>query len=183
MTAGKEIEASVDEATFRRALGRFVTGVTVMTARAADGRLAGMTVNSFNTLSLDPPLVLWSIALKSPSFPVFHDAGRYAVNILAQDQQALARQFSHAALDKFAGVEIHGGLGGVPLISGAAAHLECELAARHPGGDHEILVGRVVRARAEDGLAPLAYCRGQFGCFATSSAHEKGAAHTAQYFS
>lgn len=97
MNACKETDASVDAATFRSALGRFVTGVTVMTARAADGRLAGMTASSFNTLSLDPPLILWSIALKSPSLEVFRAAGRFAVNILAQDQQALARQFSHAA--------------------------------------------------------------------------------------
>lgn len=166
MTACKEIETSVDAATFRSALGRFVTGVTVMTARAPDGRLAGMTASSFNTLSLDPPLILWSIALKSPSLEVFREAGRFAVNILAQDQQALARRFSHAAADKFAGVEIHDGLGGAPLVAGAVAHLECELAARYPGGDHEILIGRVVRARAEAALAPLVYCRGQFGCFA-----------------
>lgn len=165
MNACKETDASVDAATFRSALGRFVTGVTVMTARAADGRLAGMTASSFNTLSLDPPLILWSIALKSPSLEVFRAAGRFAVNILAQDQQALARQFSRAAPNKFAGVEIHDGLCGVPLVAGAVAHLQCELAARYPGGDHEILIGRVVRARAENALAPLVYCRGRFGCF------------------
>jgi flavin reductase (DIM6/NTAB) family NADH-FMN oxidoreductase RutF len=154
----------IDAATFRSTLGRFVTGVTVMTARAPDGRRAGVTVSSFNTLSLDPPLILWSLALGTPSLAVFRDAGRFAVNILAHDQQAIALQFARAAADKFAGVEVFDGIGGVPLIAGAVAHLECDLSDRHPGGDHEIIVGRLTRAVAAD-RDPLAYHQGRFGHF------------------
>lgn len=157
-------ETAIDPSTFRSTLGRFVTGVTVMTSRTTDGRRAGVTVSSFNTLSLDPPLILWSIAVAAPSLAVFRDAGRFAVNILAHDQQAIALQFARSAPDKFAGVETVDGLGGVPLIAGAVAHLECDVADRHPGGDHEIIVGRLTRMSAHD-RDPLAYHRGRFGHF------------------
>jgi len=156
----------VEASAFRVALGRFLTGVTVVTTRAADGRVAGITVSSFNTLSLDPPLVLWSISLSSPSLPIFREARRFAVNILAAEQQTLARQFAFGAPDKFAGVETRQGIGGVPLLAGAIAHLECDLVDLHPGGDHEILVGKLIRADAVADRPPLAYHRGRFGAFA-----------------
>lgn len=159
-----DLAAPVDPATFRQALGRFVTGVTVITTRAPDGRTAGVTVSSFNTLSLDPPLILFSLALKAPSLAVFRAAERFAVNILAEGQETVALQFARPSEDKFAGVALVDGLGGVPLIDGAVAHLECLVAERYPGGDHEIVIGRLQRTHAAE-KAPLVYHRGRFGQF------------------
>src|SRR5579863_5828614 len=129
MTAALDTEAieersPVDPATFRSVLRRFVTGVTVITTRGARAA-AGVTISSFNTLSLDPPLILWSLALKAPSLKIFRDSDRFAVNILADDQSAIAMQFAKSAPDKFGGIETVAGLGGAPLIVGAVAHLEC----------------------------------------------------------
>ena len=152
---------TIDPKTFRMALGRFVTGVTVMTTRCPRGATAGVTVSSFNTLSLDPPLILWSLSLKAPSLTVFRDAGRFAVNILADDQSAVAMQFARSAEDKFADIETAAGLGGAPLIAGAVAHIECDVEHRYPGGDHELIIGRIVRASAND-KTPLVYGQGKF---------------------
>ena len=159
---------TIDPATFRSVLGRFVTGVTVITTRSAAASIAGVTVSSFNTLSLDPPLVLWSLALAAPSLRTFRAASHFAVNILAQDQRALATQFARPAADKFDGVEIFAGLEGVPLIAGAVAYLECRFEQRYPGGDHELMIGRVVRAEVTD-RTPLVYSHGHFGNFAAAS--------------
>jgi flavin reductase (DIM6/NTAB) family NADH-FMN oxidoreductase RutF len=156
--------SSVDPSTFRSVLGRFVTGVTVITTRAPDGRRAGVTVSSFNTLSLDPPLILFSLALKAPSLSVFRAADRFAVNILAEGQEHIARQFARPADDKFEGIEVEDGVDEVPLIAGALAHLECDVTDRYPGGDHEIVLGRLHRTSASE-RAPLVYHRGQFGQF------------------
>lgn len=154
-----------EPAVLRAVLGRFATGVTVVTTVSPDGERAGVTASSFNTLSLDPPLVLWSLALTAASLPVFRAAGRFAVNILGEGQTGIARQFARPAADKFAGVETIEGLGGVPLIAGAIAHLDCAVWRRDDGGDHELYIGRVLRAGATDG-APLVYARGGFGQFA-----------------
>jgi flavin reductase (DIM6/NTAB) family NADH-FMN oxidoreductase RutF len=153
---------------FRSVLGRFATGVTVITTVCPRGRRAGVTVSSFNTLSLDPPLVLWSLALKAPSLSVFRDAGRFAVNILADDQAELALQFARGSDDKFRGIVTNEGLGGVPLIDGAVAHIECEVERRDPGGDHELYIGRTVRTSCSD-RRPLIYVTGRFGQFSTLS--------------
>ena len=158
----------VHPAEFRSVLGRFATGVTVMTTVCPQGRRAGVTVSSFNTLSLDPPLVLWSHALKAPSLAVFRDSGRFAVNILAEDQAELALQFARGSEDKFRGIATTEGLGGVPLIDGAVAHIECELERRDPGGDHELYIGRTVRTNSSD-RHPLVYAKGRFGQFTTLS--------------
>ncbi len=159
-----QLLADIDPATYRSVLGRFVTGVTVITARGPDDRTVGLTVNSFNTVSLDPPLVLWSLALKSPSLAVFRAQNWVAVNILAHDQRDLALRFSKPAEDKFRGVAVQEGLGGAPLLVGATACLECRIRHRYPGGDHEIIVGRIVRTEASD-RPPLVFHRGQFGAF------------------
>jgi flavin reductase (DIM6/NTAB) family NADH-FMN oxidoreductase RutF len=155
---------AVDPASFRAALGKFITGVTVITTRVADGAAVGVTVSSFNTLSLDPPLILWSLALSAPSLERFRAAEHFAVNILAQDQSALAFQFAKPSPDKFHSVETLDGLAGIPLIAGAAAQLECRVEARHPGGDHELVIGRVIRALSTS-RPPLVYGHGQFGNF------------------
>lgn len=154
----------VDPATFRAVLGRFVTGVTVVTTRGPDGTVAGVTASSFNAVSMDPPLILWSLALKAPSLSVFRAARYFAVNILAEDQGDVAMRFARPSENKFASLPIEVGIGGVPLIAGALAHLECEVDNRHPGGDHEIMIGRLLRTYAAE-REPLVYHRGKFGQF------------------
>jgi flavin reductase (DIM6/NTAB) family NADH-FMN oxidoreductase RutF len=154
-------------AAFRHALGRFVTGVTVMTTCLPSGVRAGVTVSSFNTLSLDPPLILWSLALKTPSLPVFLESGYFAVNILASDQSELALQFARHAPDKFVDVRISDGLHGVPLIEGAVAHLQCRMQQRLQGGDHELIIGRILKADVHE-RAPLVYGQGRFGRFSVA---------------
>lgn len=116
---------SFDARELRNVLGAFVTGVTVITALDRDGRPHGLTANSFSSVSLDPPLILWSQSLASPSHPVFLEAERFVVNILADDQVAVSKHFARGGDDKFAGCETRPGLGGVPLIAGCAAYLEC----------------------------------------------------------
>jgi 3-hydroxy-9,10-secoandrosta-1,3,5(10)-triene-9,17-dione monooxygenase reductase component len=96
-------------------------------------------------LSLDPPLILWSIANDTPSFECFRIADPFVVNVLAADQEPLARKFAQSGSDKFSGVQVQAGLKGIPIIEGCVAHLECEVDARHPGGDHDIIIGRVHR--------------------------------------
>ncbi len=128
---------------FRNALGSYATGVAVITARGPDSSLAGVTINSFASVSLDPPLVLWSLALNSPSLLLLRNCSHYAINVLAQDQQELSQRFAATRTDKFAGLAFTPGAGDAPLLPGCCAWLECRHEAQHPGGDHLILVGRV----------------------------------------
>lgn len=151
-----------DTLALRQALGEFVTGITVVTARGADDVLAGLTVNSFASVSLDPPLVLWSLGLGSPSVPVFQTCTHFAVNVLALDQQDISQQFAQSKTDKFAGVETKVGAGGTALLPGCCAWFECRVAARHEGGDHLILIGEVEQFRREP-RPPLVYHRGAYG--------------------
>lgn len=144
---------------FRDVLGSFTTGVVVVTTLGEDGRPIGLTVNSFNSVSLDPPLILWSIALKSPSLSAFRLHAFFAVNILAEDQEPLCRQFATPAPDKFQNVCFERGVTGVPVLGGTAGHLECRTFARYPGGDHEIYVGEV-QAVQDHGAPPLVFHRG-----------------------
>lgn len=146
---------------FRRTLGQFATGVTAMTTRAPGGAPVGMTVSSFNSLSLDPPLILWSIARSTPSFAYFQVGDTFAVNVLSADQEAVARQLARSSSDKFDGIAARSGLNGVPLIDGCIAYLECSVWARYPGGDHDIIVGRVLRI-FNIGKAPLLFHGGAF---------------------
>ncbi|MDF3889097.1 flavin reductase family protein [Cupriavidus basilensis] len=152
-------DAPFEDAALRSTLGCFPTGVTVVTTAAADGRWIGVTANSFTSVSMRPPLVLWNLACKSPSLPAFEQCQRFAINILAADQAGICRQFAAPAADKFAGVDTLTGLDGVPLIDGAVAHLECRTAAIYPGGDHLILMGQIVRYRSRK-AAPLMFCKG-----------------------
>lgn len=146
---------------FRDVLGAFATGVTIMTTRGPGGVRVGCTASSFNTVSLEPPLVLWSLGLRAASLGAFRAAEHFGVSILAEDQRDIALQLARPAEDKFAGVALREGIGGVPLIRGALAHLECRIAARYPGGDHEIMLGEVLNLERRDG-APLVYQRGGF---------------------
>lgn len=154
-------EIEFDESALRSALSCFATGVAVVTTRATNGTPIGLTVNSFNSVSLDPPLILWSIALGAPSLAAFRTHDAFAVNILAADQSNVCTRFANPARDKFSGIEWREGHAGVPLIEGTVAQFECRTHARHPGGDHEIYLGRVVAVRSTD-RSPLVICRGTF---------------------
>jgi 3-hydroxy-9,10-secoandrosta-1,3,5(10)-triene-9,17-dione monooxygenase reductase component len=134
-------------AAFRAALAQFPTGVTIVTAAGPD-RLVGMTVNSFASVSLDPPLVLWSVAKATPSFAAFLAADAYAVHFLGADQRDLAIRFASRIDDKFAGLDHRPGVTGAPVLEGVEPLLECRVWARHDGGDHMILVGEVVAIRS-----------------------------------
>jgi flavin reductase (DIM6/NTAB) family NADH-FMN oxidoreductase RutF len=150
-----------DPALYRDVMGAFPTGVTVMTLAMPEGQRVGVTASSFNTVSLDPPLILWSLALKAPSLSAFRAVDHFAVNILADDQRDIALQFARPSEDKFAGIDTFTGTTGAPLIAGALAHVECRVFARHPGGDHEIMLGEVVSLARRDGK-PLVFQRGGF---------------------
>ena len=140
---------SSEEATraFRNSLGRFATGVTVVTTRLADGGYAGITVNSFSSVSLEPPLVLWSLGKDSGSYQAFSAADHYCINVLARSQDSVARQFAKTDDTKFDAAAFTEGLGGAPVLKDALAAFECQRDAHYPGGDHLILVGRVVRVQ------------------------------------
>jgi 3-hydroxy-9,10-secoandrosta-1,3,5(10)-triene-9,17-dione monooxygenase reductase component len=152
----------IDDASFRHALGRFPSGVTVVTVRGEDGRDYGMTVSAFASLSLSPPLVLVCIGDDATIAAAVAVAGHFAVSVLAEDQEALARRFADRDIDRFAGTPVSRGVAGLALLDGAVAHLECAIVARHRGGDHTIVVGEVLAASAmEDGL-PLIHQRGEY---------------------
>lgn len=147
---------------FRAALGQFATGVTIVTARDADGRLIGLTANSFNSVSLSPPLVLWSLARQSSSMPGLLTATHYAINVLAADQRLLAERFARKGIDRFDGVAWQPGLTGAPVIDGAVAVFECSHHGQHEAGDHLIFVGQVAHCRRRLGATPLVYHGGRF---------------------
>lgn len=151
----------VDADTFRHALGRFPSGVTVVTVRD-DGRDYGMTVSAFASLSLHPPLVLVCIGDDSTIAGAVASARHFAVSVLAEDQEALARRFARSDTDRFADSAVSRGAHGLALLDGAVAHLECAIVARHAGGDHTIVVGEVFAATAVEDGRPLVYQRGAF---------------------
>jgi flavin reductase (DIM6/NTAB) family NADH-FMN oxidoreductase RutF len=155
-------DAPVDHAHLRRALGRFATGVMVATTRTASGRIEGLTANSFSAVSLDPPLVLWSLQRQAPSLQSFLDAGRFAVSVLADHQQAVSQQFATPSADKFAGIRHVPGLGGCPLITDCLATFECVTEVVHDAGDHVLFIGRVERASYGEGR-PLVFAIGAYG--------------------
>ncbi|MBP6345706.1 p-hydroxyphenylacetate 3-hydroxylase reductase component [Neisseriaceae bacterium CLB008] len=150
-----------DSKSFRRALGNFATGVTVVTAQDSDGNKVGVTANSFNSVSLEPALVLWCIDKRSSSQAVFDRASHFAVNILAGDQIALSNNFARPKDDKFADISHQEGAGGCLLLDDCAAHFECELYQQIDAGDHVILIGKVV-AFSDFGRAPLLYHQGAY---------------------
>jgi flavin reductase (DIM6/NTAB) family NADH-FMN oxidoreductase RutF len=147
---------------FRTALGMFATGVTIVTARTPEGELIGLTANSFNSVSLSPPLVLWSLARAAGSLAAFSTGSHYAINILAADQQALAQRFATRGADRWAGVAFVQGAGGAPLLAGAAATFECFNRSRYEEGDHVIFVGEVEHCSHRAGASPLLFHGGRF---------------------
>ena len=150
-----------DPRVLRRALGNFATGVTIVTAATPNGIKAGVTANSFNSVSLDPPLVLWSIDKRSGSYAVFDEATHFAVNILAADQIDLSNQFARPKDDKFAGITHETGAGGAPLFPDCAARFQCEKYQQVDAGDHWIMIGKVI-AFDDLGRSPLLYHQGAY---------------------
>lgn len=137
-------KTQMDSRAFRTALGQFATGVTVITALDAAGNRVGMTANSFSSVSLDPMLVLWSIARTSKSYDVFMQAPHFAIHVLNAGQKALSSQFASTCDDRFQGIETQTGAGGIPLLTDYSALFQCATEARYDGGDHVIIIGRVL---------------------------------------
>jgi flavin reductase (DIM6/NTAB) family NADH-FMN oxidoreductase RutF len=156
---------AVDAAEFRQLMGRFATGVCVLTAHAADGELQGMTANSLSSVSLHPPLVLLSIDHRARMHPTLSTCRAFAINILAAGQEAVSRRFAAEHPDRFDGVGYHVSPRGLVLLDGALAHLEIEREACHEAGDHTLVVGRVVAGAAHEGR-PLCYFRGGYAALA-----------------
>ena len=153
---------SFSTADFRAALGTFATGVTIVTGRDANGERVGLTANSFNSVSLTPPLVLWSLSRQAGSMPAFARGSHYAIHILAADQRDLADRFARRDTDRFAGLEFGEGAGGAPLLRGVAAVFECFNRSQYEEGDHIIFVGEVERCQRREGAQPLIYHGGKF---------------------
>lgn len=151
-----------DRRAFRAALGAFVTGVTIITTCDESGAPAGLTANSFNSVSLDPPMVLWSLALDSTSLDAFRQAKWWAVHVLAAGQEELSNQFARKDTQKFAGVTYTTGPGGIPLLEGFAARFVCRAAFEYEGGDHAIFLG-AVEVFEQAPRAPLIYHQGRYG--------------------
>ncbi len=154
-----------DGSVFRKTLSQFATGVTVITTRAPNGEMLGITASSFNSVSLAPPLILWSLAATASSMPVFRDNTHYVVNVLSSAQVALCRHFATVKTDRFAGIAHRSGERGLPILDGALAWFECHNRSRYDEGDHTIFVGEVERCGTHpDGasMRPLVFQNGLF---------------------
>jgi flavin reductase (DIM6/NTAB) family NADH-FMN oxidoreductase RutF len=161
MAAAPAAATAPDARSLRTALGRWATGVAIVTCRGADGQAVGLTANSFSSLSLDPPLVLWSLRLASPSLEAFGQAGHFAINVLTEAHVGLSRRFATSVPDRFAEGLWSDNDQGVPVLAGAAAVLECALESQQPAGDHQLFIGRVLRVH-EAALPPLLFQAGHY---------------------
>ena len=146
----------------RQALGAYATGVAVITTLTEAGEPVGITVNSFASLSLAPPLILWSLNAQSPSRSHFDRAQRFAVNVLSEEQAALSHRFASRTPRKFSDVAMRQGVEGIPLLQNCAALFECRLQMQHPGGDHVIYIGAVEAFEADPQRAPLIFHEGRY---------------------
>lgn len=164
--------SQIDPRDFRNALGTYGTGVTIITATAADGKPHGITCNSFASVSLNPPLVLWSLGVYSSSLPVFQNASHFTVHVLGTLQQALANKFAKSSEDKFAGVDWTPGLGNAPVLAESVANFQCRSVNRYYGGDHVIFLG-AVEAYAYNTSEPLLFARGTYGRFLIDDERKK----------
>lgn len=147
---------------FRNALGCFTTGVAVVTMRQDAGEPIGITVNSFSSVSLDPPLVLWCLDKKSDTLSLFEKAGHFTVNVLREEHEEVSSRLAKKGDHSLAGIELIEGESGTPALKDALAHFECEVEARHDAGDHVIMVGRVLKFDYVDEGRPLLYHRGGY---------------------
>ena len=152
---------SIDARELRDAFGRFATGVTIITV-SSGGEPNGLTANSFSSVSLEPPLVLWSLARNADCFDAFEREDHFAINILNRTQEALSTRFATKDIDKWAEVGYRAGETGSPLLAGAIATFECKVQARHDGGDHVIYVGEVLHVQADQDAEPLGFFRGRY---------------------
>ena len=159
--SGETNPIEIDARAFRRALGNFATGVTIITAKGVDGTRVGVTASSFNSLSIDPPLVLWSSKKDTPSCKIFETASHFAVNILAADQLEMSNHFARQQEDKFACVDWEEGIGGAPVFPNCAGRFQCETYDKLEGGDHWIFVGKVVDFD-DFGRSPLCFHQGSY---------------------
>jgi flavin reductase (DIM6/NTAB) family NADH-FMN oxidoreductase RutF len=155
------VDSALSTLVLRAALGRFATGVTIVSCRAADGSPIGLTANSFNALSLQPPLILWSLRNVSPNLDSFVAAPHFAVNVLAENQVDLSRRFASPVPDKFAEGLWSEGLGGAPVLAGCAAVFECEQVSFQTAGDHVLFIGQVHRV-TEAPVTPLVFQSGHY---------------------
>lgn len=176
MNTSEPVAESPSPASLRHALGHFGTGVTIVTTLGRDGAPVGVTANSFNSVSLEPPVVLWSLRAASPSLDAFDSSGRFVVHVLTLAQVELSRRFASPVPDKFGGVHWVGGLHGLPLIQGCAAVFQCRTLQRQVIGDHVLYLGQVHAldhlprpadapcdtTQADPALQPLLYCHGRY---------------------
>ncbi len=151
-----------DTRLLRSALGRFATGVSIVTAIDADGHPVGLTVNSFSAVSLDPALVLWCLDNNSNNLAAFRGASHHAINILSVDQEELSNRFATWPIDRFAGLHWQPGVGGAPLFDGCCASFEVANETMHVAGDHTIFISRVERFKETPGVAPLLFHAGKY---------------------
>src|SRR5690348_7674402 len=151
-----------DTRSFRSALGTFATGITVVTSIGADGEPLGFTANSFNSVSLDPPLVLFSLDRTAYSLKAFEAAGVFAINILREDQEAVSVAFARALSNKWEGVRVESWVTGSPILAESLASFDCQTTSMHDGGDHVIFVGRVLQLQVRAEGRPLVYFRGAY---------------------
>lgn len=169
----KALPPDFESAHFRQTLSRFATGVTVVTTLAPGAQkgdthshsFVGITASSFNTLSLQPPLVLWSLGMQARSLPLFHAGTHYVINVLAADQQALCERFAYGQGDRFAQTPYQLGQSGLPILDGALAWFECHNRSRYEEGDHVLFVGEVERCGFTPEASGLIFHTGQFGKF------------------
>ncbi|HCP00873.1 MAG: nitrilotriacetate monooxygenase [Alphaproteobacteria bacterium] len=154
-----------DSREFRNALGNFATGVTIVTAKGKNGELVGVTASSFNSVSLDPPLILWSLDRSSTSLQAIETASHFCVHILGDAQADECMAFAKSGVDKFSELSCDEGLGGAPLIDGCLGRFECRNVVHHDGGDHVIIIGEVERFVTREGN-PLVFFRGKLSAIA-----------------
>ncbi len=178
MRQGETIElgpgGTLDIRALRTAFGCFSTGVTIVTACAPNGRRVGLTANSFTSVSLDPPLALACIDLRSASLAVLEDAGAFAVNILHAEQQEVAKRFTCKMVDRFDGLQVDTWRTGAPILAGCMANFECELNHVFSAGDHRVCIGRVVKLRYDPAHEPLIYSRGRYRRVNVENSYEDG---------
>jgi 3-hydroxy-9,10-secoandrosta-1,3,5(10)-triene-9,17-dione monooxygenase reductase component len=163
----KEDIVMPDDRRFRDVFGYFATGVTIITA-IQDDEPVGMAANSFTSLSLDPPLVLFCVAHSSSTWPRIESAGKFAINILGEQHEELSRLFAQKGIDRFGETSWHCGVSGAPVLDEAIAYIDCQFEAEYPGGDHKIIVGRVLDLDMREGARPLLFYKGRY-----SKVHEQ----------
>jgi 4-hydroxyphenylacetate 3-hydroxylase, reductase component len=164
-------ESVYDSRDLRRALSRFATGVAVVTTVTPEGQYDGLAINSFSSVSLSPPLILWNLAKSSSRLGLFQTVEHFAVNLLSAAQENICQRFARPGQDRFAGLSLEIGQGGVPVLAGGLGHFECQREALIEGGDHLIIIGRVLRYRHDPAGDPLIFCNGAYRAW---SGLEKG---------